>query len=68
MIIKVDIRYSNYTWMEMMIVYYVKYLFLCNGEYVQFVMNVPEFPWFTISNFLMSVSKYVRFISKIPFL
>jgi hypothetical protein len=44
MIIKVDIRYSNYTWMEMMIVYFVKYLFSCNGEYVQFVENIPEFP------------------------
>jgi hypothetical protein len=44
MIIEVDIRYSNYTSMEMMIVYFVKYLFLCNGEYVQFVMNILEFP------------------------
>ena len=68
MITKEDICYINYTWIEMTIVSFVKYLFSCNGEYVQFVMNISEVPWFTISNFLMSVINYVRFISKISFL
>jgi hypothetical protein len=51
MIIKEDIWYINCTWIEMTIVSYVKYLFSYNGENVQFVMNIPEVTWFTISNF-----------------
>jgi len=44
MIIKEDICYIIYTWIEMTIVSFVKYLFSCNGEYLQFVMNISEVP------------------------
>ena len=41
MIIKEDI---NCALIEMTIVPFVKYLFLCNGENVPFVLNIPEVP------------------------
>jgi hypothetical protein len=68
MIIKKDIWYINCTWIEMTIVSFVKYFFPCNDENMQFVMNITEVTWFTISSFLMSVSTCVKFISKISFL
>ena len=53
MVIKEDILYFNYIWLELTIVSFVKYLFSCNGESVQFVMNIPDVLWFTTSKFLM---------------